>query len=96
MVRLTDEELAKIDADRKEAGMSRGGYFRSVALGYAPQIIPAVNREQWVTLSRLMSNLNQSIHLLNGGTPSEIPAATIIAIGEKLQEIRRELLGGER
>jgi hypothetical protein len=62
---LTCEEIAKLDAQR--GGMGRGAYLREAAFGNPPPVVPAINKEAWVDLSRSASNLNQIARRLNSG-----------------------------
>jgi hypothetical protein len=88
--RLNAAELERLDSLRAPVQMQRGEYLRAAALDRLPPMIPAINRDAWVTLSRAAANLNQVAARLNGGDlvgMEEIRAA--------LADFRRSLLGAE-
>lgn len=81
--RLNDQELAQLDAQRNSLG--RGEYLRMAALHKLPTInqIPGINRDQWIALSRLSSNLNQIAAAFNVnefGVIEDIRAAKSILV----------------
>ena len=92
--RLSDEEISLLDSLRKETSLSRSSYMRAAALGTPPRVIPSINREQWVALSRVGSNLNQIAVAVNSGS---FPAGVLISIDEAkalLRDVRDMLVGG--
>lgn len=92
--RLSDEEISLLDSLRKETSLSRSSYMRAAALGAPPRVIPSINREQWVALSRVGSNLNQIAVAVNSGS---LPAGVLISIDEAkslLRDVRDMLVGG--
>ena len=85
-VACTGEELTALDAKAKAAGLSRGAYLRTCALGDAgprAQRSPTINREiaahAIAELNKAGSNLNQIAHAVNRadwpGTASIVAAA---------------------
>ncbi len=68
--RLTDIEAVKVDERRGQ--MTRGEWIRTAALKRPPKIIPTVNREAWLALSKLAGNLNQIAKAVNQGLVSDI------------------------
>lgn len=81
--RLTDAELAHVDAHR--GGVTRGEWLRRAAFGHAPKTIPALNREAWIVLSRAAANLNQLAR--NSHT------FTDVSVIEELKLFRAALIG---
>lgn len=87
-VMLNSEELAFLD-------LVRGSYSRAVATRYLitqtmpSQVLP-IAAEQWQSLSRVSSNLNQISHKLNAG---ETEMLGIEEIKEVLESLRAALIG---
>jgi hypothetical protein len=93
MARFNDEELKRLDALRGLFAMGRAKYMRARVLDdKLPKttIVPELNREAWVKLSRSASNLNQIAHHLNKLGPDllDIPSIT-----EALKDFRMALIG---
>ena len=95
-VSLNDAELEQLK--EKSQGRSLGTYCRESALNkvtpVAPlQAIPEVNREKWMELGRLGSNLNQIARQLNAG--EFVQAQEIQEVIEntwaEVQKLRQEL-----
>lgn len=92
--RLNDEEISLLDSLRKGTSLSRSSYMRAAALGTPPRVIPSINREQWVALSRVGSNLNQLAAAANiGGFPAGVEAS-IEETRRLLRDVRAQLVGG--
>lgn len=66
-VRLNESELAWLDEQRSKIRMRRGEYLRFAATGKLPPVVPEINREAWVLLSRSAANLNQIARHFNAG-----------------------------
>jgi hypothetical protein len=95
MARFNKDEIERLDALRDLFAMSRAKYMRTRALDDPlprTTIVPELNREAWVQLSRSASNLNQIAHHLN---TYEINLETInIPVIEKLlKQFRNNLVG---
>lgn len=88
--RLNADELERLDSLRAPVQMQRGEYLRAAALDRLPPMIPAINREAWVTLSRSAANLNQLSARLNVGGRIEAEE-----VREALADFRRCLLGAK-
>jgi hypothetical protein len=88
--RLNCAELARLDSLRAPVQMQRGEYLRAAALDRLPPMIPAINREAWVTLSRSAANLNQLAVRLNADGRVEAEE-----VREALADFRRCLLGAK-
>ena len=56
-VYLNGDEISQLDSQR--GLMRRGEYLRVAALHRLPPVVPELNKNAWVELSRLASNLNQ-------------------------------------
>lgn len=84
-VRLSDVERERLERER--GSMQRGTFLRNCWLGVRP--VPAVNRELWVELSRVGSNLNQIAHKLNISESVEMAEAL-----HALSEFRSVLIAG--
>lgn len=67
--RLTPAETARLDNLRGK--ILRGTYLRLILMDTVPPYIPAINRQAYVELSRLGSNLNQVVRAFNtiGSSP---------------------------
>ena len=67
--RLTPAETARLDNLRGK--IQRGTYLRLILMDTVPPYIPAINRQAYVELSRLGSNLNQIMRAFNtiGSSP---------------------------
>lgn len=94
--RLTDAELEHVDHHRGRSdthkGLTRGEWIRLAALSAPPRIVPELNREAWLELSRVGSNLNQIARVLN--TDPVIDPSTVEALARSLREFRLALIGG--
>lgn len=64
-VRMNAAELAALDSRRGQ--YARGEYLRLAFFDALPPVIPELNREAWVELSRAASNLNQLAKAYNEG-----------------------------
>jgi len=74
-IRLSKRERALVEKRAAEAGLPTATFIRQAALGAvvpARSEIPAVNREAYLELARIGSNLNQVAHHLNAGTASGV------------------------
>lgn len=88
--RLNDAELERLDSLRTPVRMQRGEYLRAAALDRLPPVIPEINREAWIALSRSAANLNQISARLN--------AHDLVGVEEiraALADFRRSLLGAD-
>lgn len=93
-VRLNDDELETIDRYRKETNLSRSTYMRETAIGNPPRVIPSINREQWIELSRLASNLNQLSYEAHLGRFHSESEGVIKDTQQILRDVRNLLVGG--
>ena len=93
-VRLNDDELNTIDRYRKETKLSRSTYMRETAIGNPPRIIPSINRDQWIELSRLASNLNQIAYEAHLGHFHSETEGVIKDTQHILRDVRNLLVGG--
>lgn len=93
-VRLSDAELAVLDERRELVRMRRGEYLRAAALHRLPQVVPAINRQQWAELARLAANLNQIARAVavNAGLPADVQAC-LTECREVLVQVRNALVG---
>lgn len=93
-VRLNDDELKAIDSYRKETNLSRSAYMRETAIGNPPRVIPSINRNQWLELSRLASNLNQLAYEAHLGRFHSETEGIIKDTRQILRDVRNLLVGG--
>lgn len=93
-VRFTDEEIGIIDMYRKETALTRSTFVRESALGRPPRVIPSINRDQWASLARLASCLNQLSHEANLGHFHTETETVIKDTMKLLSEVRTQLIGG--
>lgn len=91
--RLTDAERDHVDASR--GSVTRGEFIRRAALSAAPRVVPEVNREAWVELARLSSNLNQLVRHLNERRPGATPPAQLDKLRAAVVRLRADLIGLE-
>lgn len=82
--RLTDAELAHVD--RLRGNMTAGEWVRTAALGRPPRIVPELNRQAWLELSRAASNLNQL---------AKLGHFTDVNVTEQLKAFRAALIGAD-
>jgi len=99
-IRLTEDELAQIDAAARTAGISRAAYLRRKLLGATESVIRADQkigdldsdqREMIRALSRIGNNLNQLARAKNSGDridPERI-ADAISAVTEAVKRVAR-------
>lgn len=92
--RLTDAELSL--ANQRRGALTCGEWMRRGALASIPPTIPALNREAWIELARLSSNLNQIAKRLNQTGKMEVSK-----VKEEVEALRRAILnvqleGGEQ
>ena len=73
--------------------MQRGEYLRAASRGVLPPTIPAINREAWASLARVVGNLNQYQHRINDGLAAGHDPELIQALADQVQKLRAELLG---
>lgn len=103
-VYLNDAELAALvarvfpDADQVDGtalGVRRelGRYMRDATFDRLPPQIPAINREAWTQLSRLVGNLNRYQVAIEKGHALGMPPELIVDLRDQVQTLRRELLG---
>lgn len=94
-VRLSAEQLERVDKDRAGCGLRRGPYLRMAAFGRMPRSIPPINRDAWQALRSAFEHLARvSDSLLDRPHfHSEVVRGEVQAIETELSRIRRELLG---
>ena len=87
-VYLSDAERELLTDRAQEVGLRLPVYIRDAALDRLPPMIPALNREAWVSLSRAAGNLNQIARAVRGGE-----AAQASEVRTALDEFRAALIG---
>jgi uncharacterized membrane protein YccC len=96
-VYLTPAEYERL-ADNA-AGRSVSDVLRRAGLGRsleAPPQVPAVNREAWQSLARVVGNLNQLAHHANRGERVGPELADELAeVRAQVAQLRKELVGDE-
>lgn len=90
-VRLNLDELERLDAQRAPVNMQRGEYLRAAALHRLPPTIPSVNRDAWVELSRLSSNVNQLARAVNEGR-ADLPNVDLAELYRAVADLRLSLI----
>ena len=89
-VRLNAVELATLDSQR--GLMQRGEYLRVAALHCLPPVVPEINKNAWVELSRLSANLNQYQAAINAHhAPHQ--QIDIGYLSDQVAALRNDLLG---
>ena len=64
-VRLNAAELERLDALRAPRKLKRGAYMRVAFLENLPPVVPEINKEAWLALSKAAANLNQLSKKMN-------------------------------
>lgn len=94
-VRLSPSELNFLDENRATVKLRRGSYLRVAALSKLPEILPEINRSDWIELARSAGNLNQIARHLNqqnlGGGDLDINE-----IRKVLADFRAHLVGARQ
>ena len=90
-VYLSDAERELLTDRAQEVGLRLPVYIRDAALDRLPPMIPALNQEAWVSLSRAAGNLNQIARAVRGGE-----AAQASEVRAALNEFRAALIGGQK
>lgn len=90
--RLTDAERDHVDTLR--GSVTRGEWLRRAALSAPPRIVPELNQQAWLELSRLAANLNQLSRAVNEGR-LERPLVDLAELRQQVQKLRQQLLGVE-
>ena len=96
--RFTRQEAERIREQAVAANISVSALLRQKAITgeVKPRhVIPAINQEQWQTLARLHSNLNQALAAINRGTEAvdAFDTAAIAELAAMVREIRCALIG---
>lgn len=95
-VRFTESEFCQLSKIARETGKTKGELLHDLAIGYAPTVIPAINREQWVELASLAANFNQIIARINRTNTIDKEDELIRCIkrmDKNLIETRKALIG---
>ena len=64
-VYVTDAELAELQHRAALVHMRTPAYLRECALNKLPPVVPEINKEAWLTLSKAAANLNQLSKKMN-------------------------------
>lgn len=97
-IRITEDELGKIQQAADLSGVSVSAYVRNAALGHPMPKAPApkINQDLFLELGRIGNNVNQIAHALNqfhGVYPDQAKITDAISdLWKGLQAIRRDLL----
>lgn len=83
----------KVDAEALGVRRALGRYMRDATFDRLPPQIPAINREAWTQLSRLVGNLNRYQVAIEKGHALGMPPELIVDLRDQVQTLRRELLG---
>jgi hypothetical protein len=97
--RVTRADAATIAKRAAEAGLSKAEFLRQAALASKVQpaiVIPTINKDQWVEMSRQASNLHQiAAHLNAGGATSGGIPELLDKNCRLLADVRAGLIGAE-
>ncbi len=92
-VRLTEGELAAVQADARSCGITVSDLVRRRLLGRrVPRAVPAVNRDAWARLGPMAANLNQYVRAIHQGQAAGAPLAVLEALRREVAALRRALL----
>lgn len=94
-VRVSASEYGAMRAKAIQMHMTVAQWLREAALTrHLPSPpVAAINRAQYVKLSRLSSNLNQLAHLANEGKPVKVADGLLIELIGETRRLRSSLLG---
>jgi hypothetical protein len=91
--RLTAEEMAAVRAEARARYMTIGSFLRRRLLGRRlPRAIPEINRETWLRLGPLASDLNQYVRAIDKGQADASPLPLLEALRLELKALRRSLI----
>ncbi len=90
-VYFSDDELAALD--RRRGGRSRGQWLREAGLGELPALVPELNREAWVDLSRVAGLLGRYVVAIEVGNAKGMPSSVVTELRDQVQQLRNDLLG---
>lgn len=94
-IRLNREERVLIEGLAAEAGLPPATFIRQAALGAVVPTraeIPAVNREAYLELARVGSNLNQIAHHLNAGTATGVDESIVRRLAAVAKSLALQVL----
>jgi hypothetical protein len=97
-VRLNEHELKVVEQKAELAGISPTEWARQAALERDPpprRIIPELNREAWLELSKLTATLNGKLWHFQALTESDL-SASFEAVRRQLETVRNQLLGNTK
>ncbi|WP_410054142.1 plasmid mobilization protein [Cupriavidus sp. BIC8F] len=98
-IRLSQGERTLVERRAAEVGLPMATFIRQAALGVvvpARPEIPAVNREAYLELARVGSNLNQVAHHLNAGTATGVDESIVRRLAAVTRTLARQVLGEEQ
>jgi hypothetical protein len=90
-VYFSDDELAALD--HRRGGRSRGQWLREAGLGELPALVPELNREAWVDLSRVAGLLGRYVVAIEVGNAKGMPSSVVTELRDQVQQLRNDLLG---
>jgi hypothetical protein len=97
-INLNLAEAEQLSLKSEEAGMECASYIRVAALGNGITAVPAINRDAYINLSKLASNLNQLMRAINSGSAGIISGdqlgSAVAQLRSEVQALRSALLGG--
>ena len=92
-VRLTQDELAAVQADARRCGITVSDFVRRRLFGRRlPRAVPEINRDAWSRLGPLAANLNQYVRAIHQGEAAGAPLALLQSMRRELEALRRALL----
>ena len=98
MVRLTEDEYAKLFTKAKERGIAE--YLRATGLNKKPNLrntVPAINSDAWTELARVAGNLNQlARHANEGLVVSDKLTPILNKLYDELIRLREALQGRKK
>lgn len=97
--RVTRADAATVAKRAAEAGLSKAEFLRQAALASKVQpavVIPTINKDQWVEMSRQAANIHQiAAHLNAGGATSNRLPELLEQNCRLLADVRAGLIGAE-
>ncbi|MHA6892099.1 plasmid mobilization protein [Ralstonia pseudosolanacearum] len=94
-IRLSKDERALVEKRAAETGLPSATFIRQAALGAVVPTraeIPAVNRDTYLELARVGSNLNQIAHHLNAGTATGVDERIVRRLADVTKLLALQIL----
>ena len=94
-VRVSAAEYAALRTRAEQMGLTPAQFLRHTALTrrLPSPPVPAVNRDEYVNLGRMATNLNQLVRRANEGKPVVLTPPFVKLLRTEINRLRQDLLG---